>query len=55
MVEFLNLDKAQAGIIELAGLLHDIGMIGVAEDILNKTQRLTDEEFEEIKNTCSIL
>ena len=49
MVEFLNLDKAQAGIIELAGLLHDIGMIGVAEDILNKTQRLTDEEFEEIK------
>jgi len=49
MIEFLNLDKAQAGIIELAGLLHDIGMIGVAEDILNKTQRLTDEEFEEIK------
>ena len=49
MVEFLNLDKAQAGIIELAGLLHDIGMIGVAEDILNKTQKLTPEEFEEIK------
>jgi len=49
MVEFLNLDKTQAGIIELAGLLHDIGMIGVAEDILNKTQKLTDEEFEEIK------
>lgn len=49
MVEFLNLDKTQAGIIELAGLLHDIGMIGVAEDILNKTQKLTEEEFEEIK------
>ena len=30
MVEFLNLDKAQAGIIELAGLLHDIGKIGRA-------------------------
>ena len=49
MVEFLNLDKSQAGIIELAGLLHDIGMIGVAEDILNKSQKLTPEEFEEIK------
>ncbi len=49
MVEFLNLDKSQASIIELAGLLHDIGMIGVAEDILNKTQKLTEEEFEEIK------
>ncbi len=49
MVEFLNLDKSQSGIIELAGLLHDIGMIGVAEDILNKTQKLTPEEYEEIK------
>ena len=49
MVEFLNLDGSQSGVIELAGLLHDIGMIGVAEDILNKTQKLTPEEFEEIK------
>ena len=29
--------------------MHDIGMIGVAEDILNKSQKLTPEEFEEIK------
>lgn len=49
MVEFLGLDRADAGKIELAGLLHDIGMIGVAEDILNKSQKLTPEEFEEIK------
>lgn len=49
MVEHLNFPPAEAGKIELAGLLHDIGMIGVAEDILNKTQRLTSEEYEEIK------
>lgn len=49
MVDYLGLARSQAGIIELAGLLHDIGMIGVAEDILNKTQKLTPEEFEEIK------
>ncbi|MZP29416.1 HD domain-containing protein [Heliobacterium undosum] len=31
--------------IRIAGLLHDIGKIGIAETILRKTDRLTDEEF----------
>ena len=31
------------------GLLHDIGKIGIPEEIINKTQRLTDEEFARIK------
>ena len=31
------------------GLLHDIGKIGISEDILNKTERLTDDEFSQIK------
>lgn len=31
------------------GLLHDIGKIGVSEEIINKTSRLTDEEFAKIK------
>ena len=31
------------------GLLHDIGKIGVPDDIINKTSRLTDEEFAIIK------
>ena len=45
----MALSPAEVSKIELAGLLHDIGMIGVAEDILNKTQKLSDEEFEKIK------
>ena len=32
-----------------AGLLHDIGKIGVPDQIINKNGRLTDEEFEYIK------
>ena len=36
------------------GLLHDIGKIGIPENILNKTSRLTDEEFETIKNHTKI-
>lgn len=31
------------------GLLHDIGKIGVPEAIINKTARLTDEEYNKIK------
>ena len=31
------------------GLMHDIGKIGVSEDIINKATRLTDEEFAQIK------
>lgn len=33
----------------LAGLLHDIGKMKIDKSILNKPEKLTDEEFEEIK------
>lgn len=45
----LSLTPAEVSKIELAGLLHDIGMIGVEEDILNKTEKLTDQEYAKIK------
>ena len=32
-----------------AGLLHDVGKIGIKDDIINKVGRLTDEEFDQIK------
>lgn len=35
--------------IRLAGLLHDIGKIGIPDKVLNKPSNLTPEEFEEIK------
>lgn len=31
------------------GLLHDIGKIGVADQIINKPERLTKEEYDEVK------
>ena len=34
--------------IELGGQVHDIGKIGVREAVLNKTEKLTDEEYEHI-------
>lgn len=36
-------------IIRLASLLHDIGKIGVPENVLTKTSRLTTEEYETMK------
>lgn len=35
--------------IYFAGMLHDIGKIGIPNEIINKTGKLTDEEYEMIK------
>jgi putative nucleotidyltransferase with HDIG domain len=35
--------------IRMAGILHDIGKIGVDDSVLRKPGKLTDEEFEQIK------
>jgi len=35
--------------LKTAGLMHDIGKIGIDESILNKPERLTDAEWEEMK------
>ena len=37
------------GRLRLAGLLHDVGKIGVPDAILNKPARLTDDEYEHMK------
>lgn len=49
MADYFNLSNEEISKLELAGLLHDIGMIGVSEDILNKTEKLTSDEYETIK------
>ncbi|WP_217671568.1 HD-GYP domain-containing protein [Marinitoga sp. 1138] len=36
--------------LEIAGLLHDVGKIGIPDNILNKPSKLTDEEYEIIKS-----
>ena len=44
-----GLDQEKCQRVYLSGLLHDIGKIGVAEAVLRKTGRLTNQEFDEIK------
>ena len=45
----LGLDEAALGTIGVAALLHDVGKIGVPDAILRKPGKLTDEEFEAVK------
>ena len=42
-------DEAHLDAVYMMGLLHDVGKIGVPDSIINKTGRLTDEEFAKIK------
>jgi hypothetical protein len=55
VAEFAQLIAARSGmdadacaVARLCGLVHDIGKIGVSEDVLRKPGRLTDEEFRHV-------
>ncbi|MCI8636947.1 MAG: HD domain-containing protein [Clostridia bacterium] len=50
----LNLSEAELKNLEIGGLFHDIGKIGVPDSILLKESKLTDDEYSEIKNHPSI-
>lgn len=45
----LRLNAADVERIRVGALLHDIGKIGVADSVLQKSGRLTDEEFAQVK------
>ena len=48
MASKLNMNKEELEDIRIAGLFHDIGKIGISDDILLKTSNLNDTEFYEI-------
>ncbi len=49
-----KLSPHQIDTIDKAALLHDIGKIGIPDDILNKAGKLTDEEYRRIQDHASI-
>ena len=50
----LGLSDKDLRLLEIGGLFHDIGKIGVPDNILQKNDKLTDDEYSEIKNHPSI-
>ena len=49
LAEALELESSVIGELETCALLHDIGKIGISDEILNKKGGLTDEEWKVIK------
>jgi hypothetical protein len=55
----IGLESHQIQLLEWAALLHDIGKIGIREEVLVKPGKLTEEEFDHIKShpvkSCNVL
>lgn len=49
LAKYMGMNDDVIEIIRQAALLHDVGKIGIPEDVLNKPGRLSDDEFETIK------
>ncbi|MBU4270850.1 MAG: HD-GYP domain-containing protein [Planctomycetes bacterium] len=54
LAEEMGCDAEMLKTIYLAGLLHDVGKIGVEDCILRKAGKLSDEEYEHIKQHAEI-
>jgi putative nucleotidyltransferase with HDIG domain len=54
IAEVLGLDADIVENVRLAGRLHDVGKIGIREDVLNKPGSLTDQEFDHVKDHVRI-
>ena len=54
VAEEMGMPQKNIGKIYLAGLIHDIGKIGVSGSVLNKPGRLTDEEFRHMQSHSTI-
>ncbi|NLB88485.1 MAG: HD-GYP domain-containing protein, partial [Syntrophomonadaceae bacterium] len=54
MGRWLKLNEEDIKLLGLAGLLHDVGKVFIDDSILNKPDKLTEEEFEEVKKHPSL-
>ena len=49
LAAFLSLEKTKIASLGIAAMLHDIGKVRIPPEIINKTDNITDEEYEMVK------
>lgn len=54
IAEELDVPSESIEKIRLAGLVHDIGKIGIRESVLNKPSTLTEKEYQQVQSHCEI-
>ncbi len=54
LAEKLNLSDKDKETLKMASYFHDIGKIGIPDEVLSKTTKLTDEEYETMKTHALI-
>jgi diguanylate cyclase (GGDEF)-like protein/putative nucleotidyltransferase with HDIG domain len=54
IAKLLGLNEKQIDLIRKAGLLHDIGKLGISKEILTKPGKLTREEYETVKEHAAL-
>jgi HD-GYP domain-containing protein (c-di-GMP phosphodiesterase class II) len=47
--KWLDLDPAELALLTTAATLHDVGNMRISQELLQKTEKLTDAEFDEVK------
>jgi putative nucleotidyltransferase with HDIG domain len=54
IARLLHLNEKQIDLVRKAGLLHDIGKLGISTDILAKPAKLTTDEYEIVKTHAAL-
>ena len=54
IAENLQYDQEKLTYVRYAGMLHDIGMIGIPTSLVNKPEKLTEEEYATVKKHTNI-
>jgi len=49
LAEHLELEDSEKEAVRLAAMLHDVGKVGIPDEVLNKEGRLSDDEFDQVK------
>jgi putative two-component system response regulator len=54
LAEAKGMTKREQELVHMAGVFHDLGKIGIRENVLTKSSPLTADEYEHIKTHCEI-